>query len=46
MISPARRSRPEVDGKAGLDALMVAEAILRRIAEASGPRILAIGGSS
>jgi len=41
----ARRSRPEVDGKAGLDALMVAEAILRSIDEAAGPRILAIGGS-
>ena len=31
----AARSRPVVDGKAGLDALTIAEAILGRIAAAS-----------
>ncbi|MCX5515260.1 Gfo/Idh/MocA family protein [Kaistia algarum] len=42
----ATTSRPLVDGKAGLDALMVAEAILRSIAAtAPAPAALAIGGS-
>lgn len=41
----AQRARPVVDGKAGLDALVVAQAILDRIAQTAPSRIPANGGS-
>jgi len=41
----AKRSRPVVDGQAGLDALVVAKAILDRIALAPSSAVISPGGS-